>query len=207
MNISDSALARLGVLGGTFDPIHVGHLIAASEALSAFALDRVLFVPAGRPWQKTMYSDPEDRHMMTVLGTSSHLRFATSRIEIDRPGASYTVDTLTRLRDVHGPGLEMFFILGADALGNLGTWRHIEKIGELCDFIGVYRPGRAATVATDPSWPRIHRLDIPGVDVSSTEIRARVREGRPIDFLVPEAVAEYIRVHGLYLGEGQARGA
>jgi nicotinate-nucleotide adenylyltransferase len=201
------SIARLGVFGGTFDPIHVGHLIAASEAVHAFGLDRVLFVPAGRPWQKAIYSDPEDRHMMTVLATSTHPRFATSRIEIDRPGPSYTVDTLTRVRELHGRDLAIFFIVGVDALANLGTWRDIDRLADLCEIIAVNRPGSAGPIAVDPAWPRIHRLDIPGVNISATEIRARVREGRPIDFLVSDLVAHYIRSHGLYLGEGEARGA
>jgi nicotinate-nucleotide adenylyltransferase len=205
MNMTN--VTRLGVLGGTFDPIHVGHLIAASEVLNAFDLDRVLFVPAGRPWQKVLYSDAEDRHLMTVLGTSSHPRFATSRIEIDRPGPTYTVDTLTRIRQFHGPTTDIFFIVGADALANLGTWREIDSLRGLCEIVTVTRPGSRPPPTVDAAWPRIHRLDTPGVDISSSAIRDRVREGRPIDFLVPEAVAGYIREHGLYLTESEARGA
>jgi nicotinate-nucleotide adenylyltransferase len=193
------ALGRLGVLGGTFDPIHLGHLVAASEVLHALALDRVLFVPAGRPWQKSMFSDPEDRHTMTVLGTAPHPRFATSRIEIDRPGPTYTVDTLTRVREFHGAEIEIYFILGRDALQNLGTWRDIGLLGELCDIVAVTRPGGPTDVEVDPGWPHVHKLDTPGVDISATEIRSRVGDGRPIDFLVPDAVADYIRTHGLYV--------
>jgi nicotinate-nucleotide adenylyltransferase len=202
-----STLRRLGVFGGTFDPIHVGHLIAASEVLHSFDLDGVLFVPAGRPWQKAEYSDPEDRHLMTVLATSSHPHFSTSRIEIDRPGPTYTVDTLTRIHEFHGPDVHLFFIVGADALANLGTWRDIELLGDLCEIVAVTRPGSPLGVPLDPSWPRVHRCETSGVDISSSEIRARVATGRPIDWLVPDDVAEYIRTHHLYLDVGASRGA
>jgi nicotinate-nucleotide adenylyltransferase len=208
MKMSSPALARLGVLGGTFDPIHTGHLVAASEVLHALDLDRVLFVPAGRPWQKAFYSDPEDRYLMTVLGTASHSRLATSRMEIDRVGATYTVDTLSRLHTFHGPGTEIYFIVGTDALVNLGTWRAVDQLKDLCDIVVVNRPGiDHPTAVPDSNWPRIHVLETPGVEVSSTDIRERVRDGRPIDYLVPPDVADYIRTHGLYVGESEARGA
>ena len=202
-----TAPSRLGVLGGTFDPIHLGHLVAAAEVLHTFELDLVLFVPAGRPWQKSKFSDPEDRHTMTVLGTSAHKRFATSRIEIDRPGPTYTVDTLTRLRDFYGTNTEFFFILGNDALRNLGTWRDLPQLKELCEIVAVTRPGAVSEVELDGSWPRVHMLGTPGVDISATEIRERVRAGRPIDFLVPGPVADHIRARGLYVNRGERRGA
>lgn len=207
MNSTSRGPARLGVIGGTFDPIHIGHLIAASEVLHAFHLDRVLFVTAGRPWQKIEYSNAEDRHMMTVLGTALHPRFATSRIEIDRPGPTYTVDTLTRVREFHGSGVHIFLILGRDTLAGVGTWRGVDRLASLCEIVAVTRPGSEIDVPLDPSWPLVHLLEIPGIAVSSTAIRARVREGRPIDFLVPESVGDYIRTHGLYLGESEVRGA
>lgn len=144
---------------------------------------------------------------MTVLGTSSHPGFATSRIEIDRAGPTYTVDTLSRVHEWHGPNLEILFIVGADALSNLGTWRETRRLSELCEIVAVTRPGSDLWAPIDQLWPHVHRLEIPGVAISSTEIRARVQEGRPVDWLVPVAVADYIRAHGLYLAENEARGA
>jgi nicotinate-nucleotide adenylyltransferase len=205
---SEDALSRLGVLGGTFDPLHIGHLIVASEALFAFELDRILFVPAGRPWQKPSYSSAEDRFMMTSLGVGSHPKFAVSRIELDRSGLTYTVDTLTALRDFHGPELRLYFIVGADALMNLATWEGIERLAGLTELIAVSRPGfDVEDWQPQPEWPKVRMLPVPGIDVSATDIRARVATGRPIDYLVPPEVARYIREHGLYLGAQEAAGA
>lgn len=201
-------IARLGVLGGTFDPVHLGHLIAASEALHAFSLDLVLFVPAGSPWQKESFSDPEDRYAMTVLAAATHERFAVSRTEVDRGGPTYTVDTMAELRGFYGDAAALFFILGADALKNLHTWYGLDRLTETTEFIAVGRPGSGddSPVPVNTSAV-VHKLAIPGVDISSTEVRARVRDGRPIQFLVPHAVAEYIRRNGLYGAEGETRGA
>ena len=190
---------RLGVLGGTFDPIHVGHLVAASEALHAYALDRVLFVPAGDPWQKTDYSNPEDRFLMTSLAAGLHPRFAASRIELDRKGPSYTVDTVEQLADFY-PDLEIFLIMGADALENLPTWHEVGRLAGSAEIIAVTRNGVEADETEREGLPKVHRLDIPAIDVSSTEIRRRVRTGAPIDFLVPMNVAEFIAERGLYVG-------
>lgn len=198
---------RLGVMGGTFDPIHVGHLVAASEALYAFELDRVVFVPTGQPWQKSSYSDAEDRFMMTSLGAATHRCFAVSRIELDRKGPTYTADTMRTLKDFHGADTELFFILGADAALRFGTWRHVEGLADHTELIAVTRPGFAlGQIETDDSWPRIHLMEMPDIDVSATDIRARVRSGRPIDYLVPSSVVSYIHDRGLYVGpvEGAA---
>jgi nicotinate-nucleotide adenylyltransferase len=191
---------RLGVLGGTFDPIHVGHLVAASEALHTYALDRVLFVPAGDPWQKTDYSNPEDRFLMTSLAAGLHPRFAASRIEIDRKGPSYTVDTVVQLADFY-PDLEIFLIMGADALKNLPTWHEVERLAGMAEIIAVTRNGVEADETEHEGLPKVHRLDIPAIGVSSTDVRRRVRTGAPIDFLVPMNVAEFIAERGLYVGE------
>lgn len=188
---------RLGVLGGTFDPIHVGHLVVASEAIGAFGLDRVMFVPAGRPWQKSSHAGAEDRFMMTTLATRHHGRFSVSRIELDRRGPTYTVDTLGALKDFFGA--ELFFIAGADTVSELGTWHRVEDLAPLADIVAVTRPGYELTVAPRANWPAIHRMDVPGMDVSSTMIRERVAAGYPIDYLVPFEVADYIRAHGLYV--------
>ncbi|MGH2808744.1 MAG: nicotinate-nucleotide adenylyltransferase [Actinomycetota bacterium] len=190
---------RIGVLGGTFDPIHVGHLIAASEAAHAFELGRVLFVPAARPWQKSSYSDPEDRFMMTMLAIEGHGHFAASRIELDRRGPTYTADTMMQLRDFYGEDTSLYFIAGADAIANVGTWEKLDALRDLAEFIAVTRGGVATPeLPDDARLPHIHDLTIPGVDISATDIRRRVAAGLPIDFLVPERVASYIRSHGLY---------
>ncbi len=197
----DPGLRRLGVMGGTFDPIHVGHLIAASEALHTFDLDRVMFVPTGRPWQKSAYSDAEDRYLMTVLGAATNPRFAVSRIELDRRGPTYTSDTLQALRSFHGDDVTMFFIIGADAVLRLGTWNRVEELASLASIIAVSRPGfDLAKLNPEPQWPEVLMLEMPGIDVSSSDIRDRVRKGSPIDYLVPAQVEEYISEHGLYVG-------
>jgi nicotinate-nucleotide adenylyltransferase len=194
-------LTRLGVMGGTFDPIHIGHLIAASEALHRFQLDRVLFVPTGQPWQKSHYSDAEDRFMMASLGAATHHSFAVSRIELDRKGPTFTADTMGTLKEFHGPRTQLFFILGADAALRLGTWKKVEGLAGTTELIAVTRPGFAlGQVEPVETWPTIHTMEMPGIDVSATDVRERVRSGRPIDFLVPAAVVTYIHEQGLYLG-------
>lgn len=201
------AAARIGVLGGTFDPIHVGHLVAASEAIDRFGLDRVILVPAGRPWQKSHFSDPEDRVLMTTLAAAGHPKLSVSRVEIDRKGATYTVDTLEALHDFF-PEAELFFIVGADAALELDTWHRAEDIGSLATLIAVTRPGSLLTdLDTRAGLPEVHVMEMPALAISSTDIRQRVAEGRPIDFLVPHAVVDYIRNRGLYVEAREARGA
>lgn len=190
---------RLGVFGGTFDPIHVGHLVAASEVLHAFELDRILFVPAAAPWQKSSYAPAEDRLLMVTLGAALHPRFAVSRMELDRRGPSYTIDTLELLRSSEGGETVVHFIVGADALLNISTWHRVAELRSLARFIGVARPGfDLQGFSPDPAWPEVDLLQIPGIDVSGTDIRNRVRIGKPIDFLVPSQVASYIAETGLY---------
>ena len=189
-------------MGGTFDPIHLGHLIIASEALHLLELDRMIFMPTGQPWQKKAHSSPEDRYLMTVHGTSGNQRFTVSRMELDRVGPTFTADTMGELRDFHGELTSMFFIAGADAVLRLGTWERIESLAELAEVVAVTRPGfQLENFESQPTWPRILQMEVPGIDISSTEIRARVREGRPIDYLVPVSVGSYIREHGLYATE------
>jgi nicotinate-nucleotide adenylyltransferase len=199
--------ARLGVFGGTFDPIHIGHLIAATEAMHSFSLDLVLFVPAGRPWQKDSFSDAEDRYTMTVLGTALHERFAVSRTEVDRTGPTYTADTMEGLRDFYGRDISLYFIIGADAVQKVDTWRGVKRLVGLAEFIAVARPGAGNTIHPLNTSILVHKLAIPGVDISSTDVRARVADGRPIDFLVPAPVADYIRRNGLYVAEREAGSA
>lgn len=190
---------RLGVMGGTFDPVHNGHVSMATALLDLFELDNVLFVPAGVPWQKEGYSAAEDRWMMTALTAATDPRFEASRMEIDRKGPTYTVDTMAILRDFHGPDTELFFIAGIDAVITLGTWHRAEGLAGLAEVIAVPRPGfDAAALRPGADWPRVHVADVPEIDVSSTEVRKRVREGLPIDELVPPVVARYVAEHGLY---------
>ncbi len=198
-------LQRVGVMGGTFDPIHIGHLVAAAEALHVFHLDRVVFVPTGQPWQKTNYSDAEDRFMMASMGAATHRAFAVSRIELDRKGPTFTADTMRTLKEFHGSDTSLFFILGADAALRVGTWKKVEGLAESTELIAVTRPGFAlGQIETDESWPRIHTMEMPGIEISATDVRRRVRAGRPIDYLVPGAVVSYIQERGLYVGPLEA---
>jgi nicotinate-nucleotide adenylyltransferase len=199
---SQSTHRRIGVMGGTFDPLHLGHLVAASEALHRFELDLVLFVPTGQPWQKKSYSPAEDRYLMTVLGIASNPCFAASRMEIDRVGPTYTADTMETLRDFHGGGVELFFIAGADAVLKLGTWVAVDRLSRVAEVIAVTRTGfDLGALQDDPRLPNVRVMEMPQIEISSSDIRSRVAEGRPIDYLVPARVAAYIADHGLYAGE------
>lgn len=196
---SPNAPERIGIFGGTFDPPHVGHLVAASEALHAFELDRVIFVPAGRPWQKTTYSSPEDRFLMTALAIGGHPRFSASRLEIDRRGPTYTVDSLEALSSFFTAS-KLFFIAGMDAVADLGTWHRVGDLAKLAEVIAVTRPGSAFDATAAPAeWPGVHAMEIPELDVSSTMVRQRIAKGEPIEFLVPASVVDYIKEHGLYV--------
>ncbi|HVF53885.1 MAG TPA: nicotinate-nucleotide adenylyltransferase [Actinomycetota bacterium] len=202
-------LHRIGVFGGTFDPIHVGHLIAARAAQAAYGLDRIVFVTAGSPWQKADYSDPEDRFMMSVLAAASDPCFTASRVELDRRGPTYSIETLELLRSWHGPGVDLFFIGGVDAIANIATWHRALEVGEVASVIAVARSGHLFDEVPElPGGPRIFALPVDPVDVSSTEIRRRVAAGESIDGMVPPGVAGYIEARGLYrdpAGGGPAR--
>ncbi|MQB01636.1 MAG: nicotinate-nucleotide adenylyltransferase [Actinobacteria bacterium] len=198
----EAAITRLGVMGGTFDPIHLGHLIVASEVRHALELDRIVFMPAARPWQKAIYSNAEHRLVMTALAAAHNKRFAVSRLELDREGATYTVETMTALREFYGPAVKLFFILGADAAAKLDSWVRIEGLREVAELVVVGRPGHTVGDGPTPdSWPVMHRVDVPAIDISSTDLRRRLRRGEPIDFMVTDEVASYIRENGLYVGE------
>lgn len=194
----------VGIMGGTFDPIHFGHLAAAEEARQRFQLARVLFIPNGRPPHKPDYvpSPGEQRYDMVVLATAPNPAFEASRIEIDRPGLSYSIDTLRELRDQLGPNAESYFIAGADALLEMLTWRQPERLAELCEFIAVSRPGYDLHQLQQAMPPellsRMHLLEVPGVLVSSTELRRRAAAGLSLRYLTPRPVARYIAAHGLY---------
>jgi nicotinate-nucleotide adenylyltransferase len=190
---------RIGVLGGTFDPIHNGHLVAASEVAHALALAEVIFVPTGQPWQKEDrdLSPPEDRYLMTVIATAFDPLLSVSRVDIDRPGETYTVDTLCDLRAARGPGAEFFFIMGADALAGIKSWHNTENLFSMAHFVGCTRPGHP--IDLDGLDERdITMIEIPALEISSTECRERVRTGRPIRYLVPDGVIQYIAKRGLY---------
>lgn len=193
---------RLGILGGTFDPPHNGHYSLAAGVASAKDLDRVLFVPASQPWQKSEYSSAEDRFVMTVLGARADPRFVVSRIELDRKGPTYTVETLSDLAQLCNPGVRFFFILGIDAAKSVSTWHRSGDLGRAASFLAVTRPGfDASELKPDPEGPQMEVVESTPVDVSSTQVRRAVREGRPIDHLVPAEVAEYIAAQGLYATE------
>ena len=190
---------RIGVMGGTFDPIHHGHLVAASEVADRFDLAEVVFVPTGAPWQKTerAVSPPEDRYLMTVIATSADPRFSVSRVDIDRDGPTYTIDTLRDLRAVYGPDVEFWFITGADALGAILGWRDAEQVMGMAHFVGCTRPGHPLA---DPGLPgaSVSLVEIPALAISSTDCRERVAKGRPVRYLVPDGVVQYIAKRGLY---------
>jgi len=192
---------RVGVMGGTFDPIHHGHLVAASEVQAVFGLDEVIFVPTGDPWQKSHreVSPAEHRYLMAVIATAANPRFTVSRVDIDRGGPTYTIDTLNDLNAAL-PDDELFFITGADALAEIFTWRDADALFELAQFVGCTRPGypmEAETIKKIPS-ERVTLLEIPALAISSTDCRDRRRRGEPIWYLVPDGVVQYIGKHDLY---------
>ena len=196
---------RIGVLGGTFDPIHYGHLVAAQEAHDQLALERVLFVPAGHPPHKPDRAMTPARHRlrMVELAIAADRRFALSRVDVERPGPSYTVDTLTLLRAEWGPETAFFFLIGSDSLAELPTWRQPRRIIELCELAVLPRPGvRVDLPRLEAQLPglggRLHRLTMPLLGISSRALRERVRAGRPITYLTPPPVEAYIREQGLY---------
>jgi len=183
-------------MGGTFDPIHHGHLVAASEVAAKFHLDEVVFVPTGEPWQKAKkkVSPAEHRYLMTVIATASNPRFTVSRVDIDRAGPTYTIDTL---RDLHQlrPGSDLFFITGADAMTQIVSWKDSEELWKLAHFVGVTRPGHELH---DLGRKEVSLLEVPAMAISSTDCRARVADGNPVWYLVPDGVVQYIAKYGLY---------
>ncbi|MFA5606556.1 MAG: nicotinate-nucleotide adenylyltransferase [Leucobacter sp.] len=190
---------RVGVMGGTFDPIHHGHLVAASEVAQSFDLDEVIFVPTGRPWQKARVSESEHRYLMTVIATASNPRFTVSRVDIDREGLTYTVDTLRDLRR-QMPDAELFFISGADAVEQILGWKDVEDLWDKAHFIAVSRPGHELSLS-GLSGEHVSLLEVPALAISSTDCRARVARGYPVWYLVPDGVVQYIAKHGLYTEE------
>jgi nicotinate-nucleotide adenylyltransferase len=200
--MSDPGTAqRIGVMGGTFDPIHHGHLVAASEVGHFFSLDEVIFVPTGQPWQKyeRKVSEAEDRYLMTVIATASNPRFSVSRVDIDRPGDTHTIDTLRDLQAARGRDAEFFFITGADALARIMSWQDADELFKLAHFVGCTRPGHRLSDAGLPD-ERVSLIEIPALAISSTACRERVRAGEPIWYLVPDGIVQYITKRRLYAG-------
>lgn len=194
-------------MGGTFDPVHNGHLVAASEVADLFQLDEVVFVPTGQPWQKDRNVTPaEDRYLMTVIATASNPRFSVSRVDIDRGGQTYTRDTLRDLRALN-PDTDLFFITGADALASILTWQDWEEMFALAKFVGVSRPGyeldgkhieKALQEMPDDA---LKLVEVPALAISSTDCRKRAQESRPIWYLVPDGVVQYVSKRRLYRTE------
>ncbi|KHL11779.1 UNVERIFIED_CONTAM: nicotinate-nucleotide adenylyltransferase [Mumia flava] len=195
-------------MGGTFDPVHHGHLVAASEVQAWFGLDEVVFVPTGRPWQKAdrEVSAAEHRYLMTVIATASNPRFTVSRVDIDRSGPTYTIDTLRDLREAYGGDVDLFFITGADALEQILTWRDHSELFELAEFVGCTRPGHDIDTRTLTELPqdRVTIVEIPALAISSTDCRTRVARGEPVWYLVPDGVVQYIAKHRLYAADRAA---
>ncbi|WP_269214872.1 nicotinate-nucleotide adenylyltransferase [Nocardioides sp. cx-173] len=199
--MTDAVRRRVGVMGGTFDPIHHGHLVAAAEVQAWFDLDEVVFVPTGRPWQKSerRVSPPEHRYLMTVIATAANPRFRVSRVDIDREGPTYTIDTLRDL-SVEMPDADLYFITGADALTEIFGWRDADELFALAHFVGCTRPGYEMDPAVLGSIPsaRVTMVEIPALAISSTDCRERQRRGQPVWYLVPDGVVQYIQKHRLY---------
>ena len=202
-----SKLTRIGVMGGTFDPIHYGHLVAAEEARAEFGLDKVIFIPAGRPPHKQLHSitDPEHRYLMTALAVSSNPGFEVSRIEVEKDELTYTFDTVKDLLSIYGENTTIYFITGADAVLELLTWYKIDELLTLCKFIAVTRPGfdrrdleQKIGEISSKYGGEIICIEVPLLDISSTDIRKRFRKGKSIKYLLPEAVEKYIVENGLY---------
>jgi nicotinate-nucleotide adenylyltransferase len=191
-------MRKIGVMGGTFDPVHHGHLVAASEVAHRFGLDEVIFVPTGEPWQKTerAVSRPEDRYLMTVVATASNPMFSVSRVDIERPGPTHTADTLADLRAEY-PDAELYFITGADALARILTWPRHDELFRLAHFVGVTRPGYTLDDDHLPDGS-VTLVEVPAMAISSTDCRRRVREGWPVWYLVPDGVVQYISKRHLY---------
>jgi nicotinate-nucleotide adenylyltransferase len=183
-------------MGGTFDPIHHGHLVAASEVQQQFDLDEVIFVPTGQPWMKTETSSGEHRYLMTVIATAANPRFTVSRVDLEREGPTYTIDTLRDLR-AERPDAELFFISGADAIAQIIEWKDMQELWDLAHFIAVTRPGHQLSISGLPEQG-VSSLEVPALAISSTDCRNRVNRGFPVWYLVPDGVVQYISKHHLY---------
>lgn len=199
--MQEPSIRRAGVFGGTFDPPHLGHLAAASEAAVRCELDEVVFVPTGDPWQKNHreITDAATRLAMTRLAADPDPRFRVSTCDIDRPGHTYAIDTVADVRAEYDHPVDLYFVFGADSLANLHTWHRVDELCEAVKFIALNRPGHSRR-GKGTSGIDVEFVDMPGVDVSSSECRRRVAAGEPVRYLVPDSIADYIDEHGLYRG-------
>jgi len=212
---TDKPVLRIGILGGTFDPVHLGHLAIAEEALDRLELDRVVLIPAGRPWLKSGQTVTPAGHRLAMVKLAGEDRpgLEVSSIEVNRPGPTYTVDTLVELRDVMGSEAELYFILGMDSVRELRRWRDPERLFDMCTVVAVSRPDSVdiSTAEIEREFPaargRIRNIRGPMLDVSATNIRERIAEGRSISDCVPPSVERYIREHGLYVAAPGCREA
>lgn len=192
-------------MGGTFDPIHNGHLVAASEVADLFDLDEVVFVPTGQPWQKRArpVTSGEDRYLMTVIATAANPRFSVSRVDIDRAGPTYTKDTLRDLAALN-PEADLYFITGADALGSILSWQNWEELFSMARFVGVSRPGyelggeHVQAAMKELPAEALQLVEVPALAISSSDCRKRAEQDRPIWYLVPDGVVQYVSKRGLY---------
>lgn len=197
-------ITRIGVLGGSFDPIHYGHLVTAESARVQFELDTVIFMPTGKsPVEKSSFVTMERRYQMTVLATAENRSFAVSRLEIERQQLSYTIDTLKAIRKEHDENSELFFIAGADAVLEMLSWKDPERLSGYAQFIAATRPGyelgKFQRIREDkPGIPNVDILEIPALTISSTDLRRRIKEGLSVRYLLPDSVIEYIKRNGLY---------
>ena len=204
---------KIGVLGGTFDPVHLGHLIVAEEIRLKLGLQEVLLIPAGAPWLKEeeAITAAEHRLEMAILATASNPYLNVSTVEIDRAGATYTVDTVVDLRAGLGAAARIFFIAGFDAVAEMPRWKNARRLLDLCEVVAVPRPGyqkldlRSLERDIPEAGQRIRKVDVPQIDISATEIRRRVAAGQSVRYLVPEPVEEYIARHRLYSEGGRGR--
>jgi nicotinate-nucleotide adenylyltransferase len=192
----DQSRPRIGVMGGTFDPIHHGHLVAASEVAQSRGLDEVIFVPTGATNYKSDVTSAEHRYLMTVIATASNPRFTVSRVDVDRGKPTFTIDTLRDIR-AERPDVDLYFITGADAIAQILSWRDVTELWELAHFVAVSRPGHVLSVSGLPEQD-VSLLEVPALAISSTDCRDRVRRGFPVWYLVPDGVVQYISKHHLY---------
>ena len=213
IELSENSLLKIGIMGGTFDPVHYGHLVTAEAVREKFILDQVIFVPVGNPPHKIgqKVTDKKDRYAMTLLATATNPYFDVSREEIDRKGYTYTIDTIISFQKRFDGKAQFYFITGADALNQILTWKHTEQLFKMCEFIAVTRPGyRPDDLFQDIEYLRanfeskIHFMEVPAFEISSTDIRKRVEGNISIKYLLPESIEAYIYKHGLYSGERPA---
>ena len=203
MDIAGGSSA-VGLMGGSFDPIHLGHLVTAEQARADLGLDEVVFIPAGAQPQKSQQTPAELRYLMTVLATAANPAFSVSRLEIDRPGPTYTVDTLRSMRR-HRPDARLFFITGADAILNILTWKDADECLQLAEFVAATRPGYdLGKLESEGLRDHVRILDVPALAISSSDVRKRFGNGRPVRYLIPTEVEQFARKYRLYRGEGDS---